>query len=202
MLISFKFITYIICLILYKSVTNASKLPGARIIGLIQASSETFLTTRVFISGYFDSVQPNSKGHFVFDNIPPGKYILKITSSENRYPIYEILVNEIQSQEGNIFKVTASLYNIESRMADEKILHPVIVTPIYSVYNNEEQGNILTTIMGLLKNPLSIISIISLFVAFILPKLQEGLDAETMEELTGNIPGGDYRSKFLSNISM
>lgn len=93
-------------------------------------------------------------------------------------------------QEGGIFKVSASLYNIESRMAEEKIPHPIIVTPTYSAYNNEEQENIITTIMGLLKNPLTIVSIISLFVAFILPKLQEGLDAETMEELTGNIPGG------------
>ncbi|KAH8740448.1 hypothetical protein FG386_002960 [Cryptosporidium ryanae] len=106
------------------------------------------------------------------------------------YDTYEIQVFKQVKNGESILLFKKFIFDILSGIPGEKISgNKLNIKPLYST-SEKSKSELFSNILSLIKNPLVIITLISLCIAFVLPILQDSIDAEAMEEITGSIPGG------------
>ncbi|KAK6587879.1 hypothetical protein RS030_81400 [Cryptosporidium xiaoi] len=161
--------------------------------GKIEAPSFSFENTRIFISGRPSQIRPNSDGFFKITNLPVGNYLLRIIDLDFVYNTYEIQVFEQATNGRNTLLYKKFVFDILSGIPGERISgNDLHIKPLYST-KEENKSELLSSVLSLLKNPLVVITLISLCITYALPMLQDSLDAEAMEEITGSIPGGKLK---------
>ncbi|KAF7457582.1 ER membrane protein complex subunit 7 [Cryptosporidium felis] len=194
------FISLFCCIALFEvSLVNCEE--KIHLIGRVNAPEDSLMDTRIFITGREGPIFPNYAGHFRI-NLPKGEYILKVLAPDLVYNFYEIRIFEQEFKDGPKLVCKKFIFDIETGLAGNQINSPILnINPLYSTKETEDGQGGLLSLLSLLKNPLVLISVVSLGITIILPMLQDSLDMEAMEEITGSIPGGNYVSGFLSKIS-
>ncbi|QOY43346.1 Uncharacterized protein CPATCC_0036520 [Cryptosporidium parvum] len=172
------------------------------IFGKVDAPESSLMRTQIYLTGREHPIYPNSSGHFQINNLPKGEYLLRILGPEYVYDSYILQITEQESKDGTRLVCKKSVFDFKTGKPGAIVNSYVLnIKPLYSTKTESDNYGGLQNLLSLLKNPLVLISAVSLGITFILPMLQESLDAEAMEEITGSIPGGNYVSNFLTKIS-
>lgn len=125
------------------------------------------------------------------NNLPKGEYLLRVLGPEHVFNSYVLRITEHENSEGRTLVCRKFVLDLKTGLPGETVHSYVLnIKPLYSTVATKTHQGFLKEALSLLKNPLVLISAVSLVITLILPMLQESLDAEAMEEITGSVPGG------------
>lgn len=129
------------------------------------------------------------------NNLPKGEFLLRVLGPEHVYDSYVLRVAEHATSEGTRLVCRKFILDQKTGLPGETVHSYVLgIKPLYSTVETRTRQGILQDVLSLLKNPLVLISAVSLGITLVLPMLQESLDAEAMEDITGSVPGGKWFS--------
>ncbi|KAJ1610904.1 hypothetical protein OJ253_1039 [Cryptosporidium canis] len=124
-------------------------------------------------------------------NLPKGEYLLRVVGTEHVYDSYVLQVVEQETKDGTRLVCRKFIFDYKTGLPGEPINSYVLnIKPLYSTVQTDTESRGLGELLSLLKNPLVLISAVSLGITLVLPMLQDSLDAEAMDEITGSVPGG------------
>lgn len=117
----------------------------------------------------------HTNGEFVFHNMSEGSYLLWLSSATldapTKYAI-EIRDSQIEVKEAYVGHDLATDLG-------PRVSYPIVITPITRTqYVFPRQA---FSVLGMLKSPMMLMSIGSMFLVFIMPKLVENIDPETIQ---------------------
>ncbi|KAK7204789.1 hypothetical protein BZA70DRAFT_184683 [Myxozyma melibiosi] len=136
------------------------------------AYHKTFLQSAPVSASSSDAEQLSG---FAFVNVSEGSYQLRVNCIEHIFPVLRVDVgeNEVEvflTHPGNDWTVTGA-----------RQPYPVELKPVgKAVYYQVREG---FNVLKLFKNPMLIISLFTLVMVFVLPKMMENMDPEQLKEL-------------------
>lgn len=132
-------------------------------------------TTKVALNGGQRTALTARDGSFVFRDVTPGVYLLEVLSTTFHYSAMKVKVDDKTG-------IIAIEYKYPGAPRKETI-HPLLLTAHTKWRHFEKKEGV--KIGGYLKNPMTIMMILSFGMMFFLPKMMASLDPEQLEEIKG-----------------
>ncbi|OII74721.1 uncharacterized protein cubi_00274 [Cryptosporidium ubiquitum] len=168
------------------------------VFGKVDAPESSLMKTQIYLTGRRHPIYPNSAGHFQINNLPKGEYLLRVLGPEYVYNSYIINITEQETKDGTRLVCKKFIFDYKTGKPGSTVNSYVLnIKPLYSTNKTDDSQGGLKSLFSLLKNPLVLISAVSLGITFVLPILQDSLDVEAMEEITGSVPGGKLLLNFV-----
>ncbi|KAK9452369.1 uncharacterized protein V1518DRAFT_425315 [Limtongia smithiae] len=112
---------------------------------------------------------------FVFVNVSTGSYALSVVSPEHIFPVLRVDVGDADVQ------VYMSSRASEFASKGPRVSYPIELKPIAkAVYYQPRQG---FNVLKLFKNPMLLISLVTMVIVFAVPKIMNAIDPETLKEI-------------------
>ncbi|CEM16361.1 unnamed protein product [Vitrella brassicaformis CCMP3155] len=157
---------------------------------------------RILLNGGAFSAFPNADGSFEIPSLPIGSYLLEVNHPFLQYD--PVLVEVSAGGRQGEATVSAFLLSFEHGKG-KKLKYPLGLASHAEVkyFQKREEFNIFV----LFKNPMVLMGLVSFGLLFILPKMQQGIDPEALQELQPGSQGANqsgeggqrgYESRFLS----
>eukprot|EP00922_Rhytidocystis_sp_ex-Travisia-forbesii_P033598 GHVS01049910.1.p1 GENE.GHVS01049910.1~~GHVS01049910.1.p1 ORF type:complete len:244 (+),score=39.01 GHVS01049910.1:133-864(+) len=162
-------------------------LPEVTIDGsILKISAAEVARTVVSLNGGRYEAIPNKDGKFSINSVPVGSYLLTVV-----HPIlvFQPLLVEVGLRHP-VMKISVSLYSVEHGKGASSP-YPLMLLPVgqQTYFTRREEFNLL----ALVKNPMMLIGLVCMGLMVLLPKLQNTLDPEALNEMTqagGALGGG------------
>ncbi|KAJ9063677.1 hypothetical protein DSO57_1038441 [Entomophthora muscae] len=162
----------IFCAQLYRiegRITPSEKFPVLETFG---QSSRVFLDNGV-LSGL---IQQN--GRFIIHDVPSGNFTLKVVTDRYKFPLLRADVG-LDSKRKVIIHSMRLGTPLEA--SGPEVAYPLRISPVEQIeYFDKREG---FNIMSILSNPMMLMSMVSLALVFIAPKMLSNLDEETLKEV-------------------
>eukprot|EP00921_Rhytidocystis_pertsovi_P024771 GHVQ01039870.1.p1 GENE.GHVQ01039870.1~~GHVQ01039870.1.p1 ORF type:complete len:249 (-),score=30.58 GHVQ01039870.1:190-936(-) len=182
------------------STPAASAIPDATVEGFLvhmpdSATSRCFVT----LNGGQYQTTPNRDGSFFFNGVAVGQYILEV---HHPHFAFRPLFVECSLRQ-SVVTTTAYMHTIEHGRG-QKVFYPlqIAAAATHHYFQVREEFNIL----ALVRNPMILIGLVGMGLMLLLPKLQNSIDPEALQELGQGAPGGgggdsgEAASKFVQSL--
>lgn len=160
---------------------------------VLPLDSNDFATTKIRLSSPKTADEESfltEQGSFQFSSVKPGTYLLRLesTSLESQIYGYRIIVS---SEDG--IKVNEALFGHDWISDVGPVVEfPVLIEPMRKKEYLKERDTF--DLLAMIKNPMVLISLVSLVFVFYIPKILDNLDPEALaaiqnpQSLTQNLP--------------
>lgn len=150
-------------------------------------------STRVTLNdGSKHNTYTQQDGSFVFYRVPPGVHLLDVQSRQHHFSQVKI---QLLEEAMDVPKCIEYLYPGAPKQA---IPHPLELTAHASYeYFEPRQG---FSLLGILKNPMLLMMLVSVGGMFMMPKMMEGLDPEQKEQMQRQMAMQQDPSKMLTSL--
>jgi len=124
-------------------------------------------------------------GTFVVRDAPAGTHVLSVRALGLTYPPVEVRVRGVEGGEGgDDVEVEATYAEDRSVVLETK---PLRLVPVSRAEYFEPASSV--SLAGLMKNPMALMVIMSVFLAYVAPKILEGIDREELQRMQEEMAG-------------
>ena len=167
-------------------------LDGALALEPLRATGVETRNIRVTLSTEFHGklhARVRGDGTFVVRDAPAGTHVLRVRAVGLTYPPVEVRVRgrdesgDEGSESGEV-EVEATYAEDRSVMLETK---PLRLVPVSRAEYFEPASSV--SLAGLMKNPMALMVIMSVFLAYVAPKILEGIDPEELQRMQEEMAG-------------
>ena len=167
-------------------------LDGALALEPLRATGVETRDIRVTLSTEFHGklhARVRGDGTFVVRDAPAGTHVLRVRAVGLTYPPVEVRVrgrdeSGDESSESGEVEVEATYAEDRSVMLETK---PLRLVPVSRAEYFEPASSV--SLAGLMKNPMALMVIMSVFLAYVAPKILEGIDPEELQRMQEEMSG-------------
>ena len=122
--------------------------------------------------GEYSALSSSSTGDFVFPVVPPGVYLLDVTSSTHAYPQVKVKVDDDVS-----LTPRCNLYVYAGAEKKSVECYPLLLLPAVATYSYFEVKPPFS-VRSIFMNPMLLMMLVPAAMAWYMPKMMEGMDPE------------------------